>query len=77
MRIKQIGSNMIEVSIGVYDILVSYDTPVAAIDRASDNAYRTDKFHSVTTSKHINKWLNWKDAKKVSQDWLDSLLKEE
>ncbi len=38
------------------DILYSYDTPVAAYDRAEQKLYITGTHHSATTSRHINKW---------------------
>ena len=62
----KIGSNMRERNTQVIrdaavcaqriDILYSYDTPVAAYDRAEQKLYTTTKYHSHTTSRHINKW---------------------
>ena len=55
-------------------ILVSYQTPVAALV-VGKGYLRTDKHHSVTTSRHITGWLPV-DAvvTTVPQDELDSLL---
>ena len=57
MKIKSIASNMVE----YYDckgnvVLYSYETPVAAI-LANNNVIKDETKYSVTTSKHINKWL--------------------
>ena len=88
MKIKSIGSNKTEVhledpKIDKYLILlISYETPVALIRHNSytvKHGLRTDEFHSVTTSKHINQWFkeNGIDEKYIatmSQDWFNSFL---
>lgn len=38
--------------------LYSYQTPVVMIDKVSKTVYKTDTKHSVTTSKHIRKFLD-------------------
>ena len=56
MQLQPIASNMtqLDLSDGT-SVLFSYKTPVACL---SDNGYyRTSKKWSVTTSRHINKWL--------------------
>ena len=72
MKVKQIGSNMIELikivesndSYGKYYILVSYETPVVivAFTNGKQNVYITGKYYSKTTTQHINKYLKneWK-----------------
>jgi hypothetical protein len=80
LNVKNIGSNMIESRIGLYVILVSYETPVAYIDASQypSMVYRTSKWHSATTTKHINKWLRskgYEDAIEVEQSVIDKLLK--
>jgi hypothetical protein len=58
MEIKPAGSNMTELRLtDGTTILFSYTTPVAAF-LPGVGFMRTDKFFSVTTSKHINKWIN-------------------
>ena len=74
MRLKPIGSNMTELSVGDYTFLFSYDTPVA-YNKHGHGFYRTNTFFSVTTSRHINKWLDGVDAAEVSQAHIDALLK--
>lgn len=83
MRIKSIGANKTELHLKDLTLLISYETPVALI---RDNLYtkkhglKTNKFHSVTTSKHINQWFkdNNIDASKyvatMDQEWFDNFL---
>ena len=74
MRLKQIGSNMTELTINSTSVLFSYETPVAGWD--DQGAFRTDKNYSPTTSKHINKYLGGKDVGSVvSQDLINEMTK--
>ena len=52
-------------------ILFSYETPVAVISADGINTV-TEQFHSVTTSRHINRFMQNLEYKKVSQDSLDN-----
>ena len=73
MKLKQIGSNQTELNLGFVQVFFSYETPVAA--RLTDGSLvRTDERYSVTTTKHINKWLQGCDALTVSQYRIDCLL---
>lgn len=75
MKIKNIGSNMTELHTDDAVILFSYETPVALL-RKSDHEYlRTDLFWSVTTSRHINKWLKGVEAQTVPQKCLYEMAK--
>lgn len=74
MSIKVIGSNQTEVNTGRYSVLFSYNTPVAYWDSQTLKFYRTGKKWSVTTSKHINAWLDGRKAETVDQCVLDNLL---
>ena len=59
MKLKQLGANMTELQFndGNFLILISYETPVATY-HVRDNVFtKTNKKWSVTTSKHIGKWL--------------------
>jgi len=56
-----------------FTILYSYSTPVACFDLVTKKYYRTNHFHSVTTSKHINQWLSGKVAVLVDQEFFDNL----
>tara|TARA_B100000214_G_scaffold330783_1_gene271408 strand:+ start:229 stop:459 length:231 start_codon:yes stop_codon:yes gene_type:complete len=74
MKLTPIAANQNEVSINNgTTIFFSYRTPVAAY--LPEKGYvKTNKFWSVTTSRHINKWL--KDVNNVSeidQSILDNL----
>ncbi len=77
MQIKPIASNMTELTFtpkettayGDFSVLYSYST------YSDEGAFRTDKFYSVTTSKHINKYLGGKHiGKVVPQSYIDALV---
>ena len=57
LKLKPIASNMTEIVLpnGI-QVLFSYQTPVASWENGQ--FYKTDKFWSKTTSRHINKWAN-------------------
>ena len=75
MQLTPIASNMTEVETSEARILFSYRTPVAAYV-FGEGFVRTEKWWSVTTSRHINKWLDGGTAKEVSQTYLDKLVQE-
>ena len=73
MQLTPIASNMTEVETKEARILFSYRTPVAAY--VFGRGYvKTEKWSSVTTSRHINKWLDGGTAKEVAQTYLDNLV---
>ena len=73
MKIKKLGSNKMTLSFPDKEILVSYETPVAARLKNGD-CIRTSKNWSRTTQKHITQYLGDLKAKKVEQSVLDNLL---
>ena len=84
MQLTPIASNMTEVETSEARILFSYRTPVAAyiygegVPIAGEiyrGYVRTAKWWSVTTSRHINKWIG-KDVttEEVPQTYLDNLV---
>lgn len=74
MKIKNLKKNVTEVETKKYLILVSYSTPVAYQDKKTGKFYRTDEKFSVTTSKHINQWLEGVRCLEVSQIQIEALL---
>ena len=74
MQLTPIASNMTEIETSEARILFSYRTPVAAYV-FGEGYVRTEKWWSVTTSRHINKWIG-KDVttEEVSQTYLDNLV---
>ena len=72
LNLKPIAANQTEVQIGNNTVLFSYKTPVAAW--TPEGAIRTSKKWSVTTSRHINKWLAGAKAAEVDQSVLDNLI---
>ena len=73
MKLKPLASNMTEVETATATILFSYSTHVAACMNDGSGFMRTSKKWSVTTSKHINKWLDGAKAREVDQSELDAL----
>ena len=70
MKLKPIGSNMTEVTLGDKCVLFSYSTPVA-YNQSGVGYYLASKKWSVTTSRHINKLLAGATATEVDQVMLD------
>ena len=63
MRLETLGANQTQITLTNGDtILFSYNTPVAMFNRSNCVYYRTNKKWSVTTSRHINKWLQGSEA---------------
>lgn len=76
MFLEQLASNMAQVELKNGDrVLFSYNTPVAKYVAINGMYFRTSKKWSVTTSKHINKWLDGADCGTVAQDELDNLIR--
>lgn len=77
MKLKQIASNMTELTVNPsVTVFFSYETPVAA-RLAYGELVRTEEWYSATTTKHINKWLRsqGREARTVSQSHINGLLK--
>ena len=73
MKLNPIGSNMTEVEVNGKSIMFSYKTPVAGYD--DQGAFRTSTKYSVTTSKHINKYLGGAGVGRVvDQSYIDNLV---
>ena len=82
MLLTPIASNMTEIETDDARILFSYRTPVAAFV-FGEGFVRTDKYWSVTTSRHINKWIGMDmpvsghiavTTEEVAQTYLDNLF---
>lgn len=73
MQLRNIGSNQSVLCLNDGTVvLFSYNTPVAA--HIPGKAYiRTNKHHSMTTTRHINAWVG--DCDVVDQSVIDSLVK--
>lgn len=72
-KISPVGSNMTVLHGKKYDVLFSYETPVAAKDIKTGEVFKTSKKWSVTTSKHISKWLAGEKASEKPQEFFDDL----
>lgn len=74
MQLTPIASNMTELELSNYArILFSYKTPVACY--IDGKYYRTAHKWSVTTSKHINKWLAGATAETQPQEYFNNITK--
>ena len=78
MKLVSLKKNQNEVHLkGGVIVLFSYQTPVAGF--TPDMGYfRTEEFHSTTTSRHINNWLQEEgvdNVELVSQASLDELMR--
>lgn len=71
MYVNQLGPNQTLIAIGADNFFYSYNTLVAA--QVGGKFYRTSQKYSVTTSKHINKWLEGVKAIEVSQNELERM----
>ena len=83
MKVKSIGANKTELELKDVLILISYETPVAAIglNKPSIGALKTSEYFSNTTSKHINMWLrergfNPDKVGTMNQAWFNELLED-
>lgn len=73
MKLRQIKSNVTELTLDNTTIMFSYETPVAGYD--DHGAFRTDRKYSVTTSRQINQYLGGKDiGRTVTQDYINQLV---
>ena len=73
MKLTPIAANQTSVSFNDgTEVFFSYKTPVAAY-LPSKGYVKTEKFYSVTTSRHINKYLPTKDVPTVSETFLKQL----
>ena len=74
MRIEVIKSNMTEVVFqDGSSVLFSYETPVAACK--DYKLYKTRHKWSKTTTRHINQWLEGRQAEEAGQEFFDNLVK--
>lgn len=72
-KIEILKSNCILLYTDNFTILYSYNTPVACYEYETRKYYRTNRFHSVTTSKHINQWLGTNQAEQKDQSFFSNL----
>lgn len=71
-RVRSVGSNMTEAQHGDLTILYSYDTPVAVFVPGAGYLVTDHKF-SVTTTKHVSKWVGGEKKTKVPQEVIQHL----
>jgi hypothetical protein len=74
IQVKPLANNMTLLDTPDLLVLFSYSTPVASYDKKRHDYYRTDKKWSMTTTRHINKWLDGVQATHKPQSYFDCLL---
>ena len=75
MNLIPIKANMNEVTLNNnIKVLFSYKTPVAC--EINGELYKTNKFWSKTTTRHINSWLDGRNAEEAFQTFFDTLTGE-
>jgi hypothetical protein len=78
MNVSPFTVNMTQIETDNYLVLFSYRTAAAYIDKQTGEAYRTDRYWSQTTTRHINKWfkdMGYGHAPvQISQKLLDGLI---
>lgn len=74
MKLQNTGSNqvVIEFNDGT-EILFSYETPVAGF-KPGTGYFKTDQFFSVTTSKHVNKYIDGIAPAILSQAQIEGMV---
>lgn len=73
MKLKPLGANRTELTLPNGNVVFfSYQTPVAAYI-ARCGFLRTAEHYSVTTSRHINQWLDGAKATTVPQAEINSI----
>ena len=72
VELNPISKNVNELKVGETEGLFSYKTLVA-VDTGT-GIFKTNEYHSRTTSKHINQWLGAAKAIEVSPEKLECLL---
>jgi hypothetical protein len=73
MKLKPLGANRTELTLPTGAVVFfSYQTPVAA-QLAQGGFVRTAEHYSVTTSRHINQWLDGRIAATVPQSEINTI----
>jgi hypothetical protein len=74
LSVKPVASNMTLLETPKHIVLFSYATPVASFDKGNYSFNRTSTKWSMTTTRHINKWLDGAKAIEQPQTYFDDLL---
>lgn len=73
IRLIPLGANVNELRVGEAAFLFSYQTLVAA-HLPGDGYFKDGSYYSVTTSRHMNKFIGGADCKRVTQADLEQHL---
>lgn len=72
LSMKKIGRNVTEMRTNDAVVLFSYETPVAAI--VNGERFRTSTRWSMTTQKHINRWIGGYPVEVMGQEFFWTLV---
>lgn len=72
MKVKNISRNETEIWYDNRVVLLSYGVPVA-INVFGEGFWRTSTKYSVTTSKHINRWIGPAVSKEIPQSEINRI----
>ena len=73
IKLNPIRKNLNVLSLPMGELLFSYKTPVAFYEMNTGNYYRTQTKYSTTTTRHINQWLEGRQATEKPQQFFDEL----
>ncbi len=71
IKVNSVRKNYNIITHRANQILYYYQTPVAVIT-SNGHIYKTKQKYSVTTSRHINKFLEGLESEEVNQNFIDS-----
>lgn len=76
MRLNPLRTNMTELELNNGEIILfSYQTPVAVKFLKSGESYKTSKWWSKTTTRHISEWFNDPNIILKPQEFFDEIIK--
>ena len=72
MKLKTLANNqtIVELPNGI-ELFFSYQTPVAGRD--AHGYFKTSRYYSRTTTRHINAYLDGRNAREMSQETIDGI----
>lgn len=74
MELKILGNNQTVVSFSYdFELFYSYETPVAGF-RAGLGYFKVDRYYSVTTGKHVNRYLGGISPKVIGEEELRNMI---
>jgi hypothetical protein len=78
VRLRCVGKEQYELETDRWIFFFSYGVPVGAFDKKGKLKFETDSYFTITTSRHIMKWMERMpgEAGSLKQEKLESLIME-